>query len=110
MTEQDYKNNIMAMVALAQAHRIRVLLGAIPPAVSFWWTPQPYLPAAQIRRLNAWLRAYAQQNGVGFVDYYTHLATSGGEFRTDLSNDGVHPNVAGYKVMTQLLQAQIGKD
>ena len=110
MTEQDYENNIMAMVALAQAHHIRVLLGAIPPAVAFWWTPHPYRPAMQIRRLNAWLRGYAQSNGAGFVDYYTHLATAAGAFRPDLSNDGVHPNTAGYRVMSALLKSALAKD
>lgn len=110
MTEQDYKNNIMAMVALAQAYHIRVLLGAIPPAVSFWWTPHSYQPAAQIRRLNVWLRGYAQEQGVGFVDYYAHLATHDGAFRADLSNDGVHPNEAGYKAMSALLKSALGTD
>lgn len=110
MTEQDYENNIMAMVALAQAHHMRVLLGAIPPAVSFWWTPRPYQPAEQIRRLNEWLRRYAQASGAGFVDYYTPLATHDGAFRPELSNDGVHPNEAGYKVMTELLRTQIGAE
>jgi len=110
MTEQDYENNIMAMVVLARAHHIRVLLGAIPPAVSFWWTPHPYRPAAQIRRLNEWLRGYARSSGAVFVDYYAHLATHDGAFRPDLSNDGVHPNVAGYRVMSALLKSALGKD
>jgi len=108
-TEQDYENNIMAMVELARAHHIRVLLGAIPPAVSFWWTPQPYRPAAEIRRLNEWLRSYARASGAGFIDYYSHLATPAGAFRPDLSNDGVHPNEAGYRVMTGLLRAALKK-
>jgi lysophospholipase L1-like esterase len=106
-TAQDYEDNIMAMVELAQAHHIRVLLGSIPPAVAFWWTPRPYRPAAQIRRLNAWLRGYARASGAGFVDYYGRLATPAGAFRADLSNDGVHPNAAGYKVMGAMLQAAL---
>jgi lysophospholipase L1-like esterase len=108
-TEEDYKDDIMAMVELAQAHHIRVLLGSIPPAVSFWWTPHPYRPAGEIRRLNAWLRRYARSSGAGFVDYYAHLATPAGAFRPDLSNDGVHPNEAGYRVMSALLEAAIKK-
>src|SRR5512146_1845038 len=108
-TERDYENNIMAMVDLARAHDIRVLLGSIPPAVSFWWTPHPYRPAAEIRRLNDWLRGYARSSGAAFVDYYAHLATPAGAFRPDLSNDGVHPNARGYKVMTALLQAALAK-
>jgi len=108
-TEQDYESNIMAMVELAQAHHIRVLLGSIPPAVSFWWTPHPYRPAAEIRRLNSWLRRYARSSGAGYVDYYAHLSTPAGAFRPDLSNDGVHPNANGYRVMTALLQAALAR-
>jgi lysophospholipase L1-like esterase len=107
-TEQDFEDDIMAMVELAQAHHIRVLLGSIPPAVSFWWASPRYRPAQEIRRLNAWLRRYARASGAGFVDYYSRLATPVGAFRPDLSNDGVHPNEAGYKVMTGLLKAEIG--
>jgi lysophospholipase L1-like esterase len=108
-TEQDYERNIMAMVTLARAHHIRVLLGSIPPAVSFWWTPHPYRPAAEIRRLNEWLRRYARASGAGFVDYYAHLSTPAGAFRPDLSNDGVHPNTNGYEAMTALLQAAVAR-
>ena len=109
-TEQDFKDNIMAMVELARAHHIRVLLGSIPPAVSFWWASPRYRPAAQIRRLNGWLRGYARANGLGFIDYYARLSTPAGAFRPELSNDGVHPNQAGYKVMTRLLRAGIGAE
>lgn len=111
-TEQDFKNNIRAMVDLAESHGMRVLLGSIPPAVHFWWTPHPYEPAEEIRRLNGWLRRYAGSSGgrVEFVDYYSHLATPAGAFRPDLSNDGVHPNEAGYEVMTGLLKAAISAE
>lgn len=109
-TERDYEDNIMAMVELAQAHHIQVLLASIPPAVSFWWTSHPYRPAAEIRRLNDWLRRYARASGCGFVDYYAHLSTPAGAFRSDLSNDGVHPNDAGYAVMSSLLKASVRAD
>jgi lysophospholipase L1-like esterase len=109
-TEQDFENNIMAMVALAQAHHIRVLLGSIPPAVAFWWASPRYRPAKEIRHLNEWLRRYARAQGLGFIDYYARLSTPAGAFRPALSNDGVHPNRAGYEVMTGLLQAGIGAE
>ena len=38
-TAQDFKNNIMAMVELAHAHRIGVVLASIPPARGFPWKP-----------------------------------------------------------------------
>jgi lysophospholipase L1-like esterase len=107
-SEQDYEHDIMAMVELAHAHHIRVFLGSIPPAVAFWWTPAPYRPAQEIRRLNDWLRRYARANRLGFIDYHARLSTPAGAFRAELSNDGVHPNRAGYEVMTGLLKARIG--
>jgi len=109
-SEQDFEDNIEAMVALARAHHIRVLLGSIPPAVSFWWASPRYRPAAEIRRLNDWLARYARANGLGFIDYYARLSTPAGAFRPALSNDGVHPNQAGYQVMTELLKAGIGAE
>lgn len=109
-TEEDFEDNIRAMVELARAQHIRVLLGSIPPAASFWWASPRYRPAEEIRRLNAWLRGYARANGLRFIDYYAQLSTPAGAFRPALSNDGVHPNRAGYQVMTGLLQAAIGAE
>ena len=58
-SERYYKDDIEAMVSLAKAHHIRVILGSMPPAVRFWWATK-YRPAAEIRRLNAWLSRYAR--------------------------------------------------
>ena len=95
---QDFKNDIMAMVELAQAHRIRVLLASIPPADRFSWNPT-VKPAARILELNAWLRNYAYQKQIVFVDYYTVLASKTGGLRPELGEDGTHPNKDGYARM-----------
>lgn len=105
-TEQNYKDNIEAMVSLAEAHHIHVILGSMPPAVRFWWAPQ-YRPAAEIRRLNAWLRRYAREQHLRFVNYYAHLVSPTGTFRRGLSNDGVHPNRNGYRLMSALARKAI---
>ena len=104
ITEKNYEENIEAMVELAQAHHIHVILGAMPPASRFWWAPR-YRPAAQINRLNAWLRRYARLRGATFVDYHTLLAEPGARFKGQLSNDGVHPNATGYRIMSAALSA-----
>jgi lysophospholipase L1-like esterase len=100
---QDYKDNIMSMAELARAHGIRVILGSIPPAASFSWRPQ-LNPVPRIRELNRWLRDYAAQNTFDFIDYYTPLAGPAGELKSELGNDGVHPNRVGYRVMRDLLE------
>jgi|HubBroStandDraft_6_1064221.scaffolds.fasta_scaffold144052_2 lysophospholipase L1-like esterase len=100
---QDYKNNVMAMVELAHAHKIRVVLASIPPASAFPFRPT-MRPAAEIVTLNTWLRSYAKESGCQYIDYYSVLADSQGGFQSALSNDGVHPNRDGYLKMRPLAQ------
>lgn len=103
-TAQDFENNVMDMVEVARANGITVVLGSIPPSARFGWRPEVE-PVGTIRALNAWLHGYAAAHGIRYVDYYTPLAGPAGEFRADLSNDGVHPNRKGYAIMRRLAEA-----
>jgi lysophospholipase L1-like esterase len=96
--QREFENNIRAMVLLAKAHHIKVVLASIPPAKSFSWRPM-LKPAETIRHLNAWVQTFAREAHVTYVDYFRLLSDAEGGFRHDLSNDGVHPNRAGYAVM-----------
>jgi len=53
--------------------------------------------------VNAWLKSYAEANGLVYVDYHAALADPEGKFRSDLSPDGTHPNAKGYAIMERLL-------
>lgn len=103
---EDFRNNIRAMTELARAHGIQVVIGAIPPSARFYWRPE-LEPAARIAELNAWLRGYAEAQGVGFVDYAAALTGPEGGLRAELSDDGVHPDAEGYAVMTPLARAAL---
>jgi lysophospholipase L1-like esterase len=103
MTTQDFENNIMSMVDLAQANGITVVVASIPPAASFTWRPE-VKPVPTITALNEWLREYCAQQDIRYVDYYSALAGSAGEFPAELSNDGVHPNLNGYAIMRRLAE------
>ncbi len=100
-SERAFEDNIQSMVELAKAHHIRIVLASILPMGSIGWQPQ-YRPAEEVRQLNRWLRGYAAKSGAIYLDYYSRLATADGAFRSDLSNDGVHPNLAGYAIMREL--------
>lgn len=104
---QDFKDNIMSMAELARAHGIRVILASIPPAAGFNWRPQIH-PVGQIQELNHWLRDYASRSGFDYIDYYSVLVGPNGEFKSELSNDGVHPNKEGYRLMRKLVARKIG--
>jgi lysophospholipase L1-like esterase len=105
-SDQDIEAAIASMVDLALANRIRVVLASIPPAADFHWRPG-LDPATRIRRLNEWLKAYAVQAGITYVDYWPVLATETGGMKAGFSSDGVHPNSAGYKAMEPVAQAAI---
>jgi lysophospholipase L1-like esterase len=105
-TVRDYTYNIMTMVELAQAHGIKVVLASIPPAAAFWWSPT-HRPAETIVGLNAWLKNYAAEKGLVYVDYHAVLSEPDGSFKKALANDGVHPNAAGYALMRPLAEQAI---
>jgi lysophospholipase L1-like esterase len=108
-SERAFEDNVASMVELAKARHIRVVIASILPMDAIGWRPD-YRPAEQVRRLNAWLKAYSAKAGVSYLDYYSHLTTAQGGFRRELSNDGVHPNLAGYAVMRKLADQAIGQD
>ena len=103
---QDFKNDIMSMAQIARANGIEVVLCSIPPTAAFNWRPQ-LDPKPWIKQLNSWLRAYASQSHFKYIDYYPLLAGPSGEFRAELSNDGVHPNRNGYRLMRALVEKEV---
>jgi lysophospholipase L1-like esterase len=98
------QGNVMSMVEQARCHGISVILASIPPAAQFTWRPD-IQPAETIAAMNAWLRSYAKLEHMVFVDYYSTLADGRGGFKSALSDDGVHPNAAGYAAMRPLARA-----
>lgn len=102
------RNNIRSMVELAQAHRIKVILGTVLPAARFDWRPEVD-PVPSIRALNAWIREYARSRGITLVDYYAVLDDGHHGLAKSDSADGVHPTAAGYAKMEVALESKLGR-
>jgi lysophospholipase L1-like esterase len=105
-TVQDYKNNILAMLTLAEANGIRIILGSLTP-VSAAWKPSVADPAARIAKLNAWLADLAVERRLIRADYFPVLSNADGELRADFHRDGLHPGAAGYAAMRPVTDAAI---
>lgn len=105
-TPRMIKDNLESMVELARANGIRVVLCSVLPAYDYPWRPG-LEPARKIVRLNDWVREYAAAHDIAYVDYHTPMADARQGLRSDLSEDGVHPNEAGYRVMAPLVRAGI---
>ncbi|MFV8375719.1 SGNH/GDSL hydrolase family protein [Flavobacterium sp. LB1P62] len=102
------KNNIFSMAELAKANQIKVILCSVLPAFDFHWKPNQN-PAEKIIALNELLKNYAAANGIVYLDYYSVMADGRKGLLTSYSNDGVHPNKAGYQVMAPLAEEAITK-
>jgi len=105
-SDAEIEDAITSMVELARANHIKVVLASIPPAADFNWRPG-LKPLPRLRRLNAWLKSYAKQAGIGYVDYWSALAAEDGSMKSSFSMDGVHPNTDGYKAMQPLALAAV---
>ena len=81
---------------------IRPVLCSVLPAGDFPWRPG-LEPAQKIVRLNAMIRAYAEREGIPYVDYHTPMAAADGSMIAEYTYDGVHPTEAGYLVMERIL-------
>ena len=73
------------------------------PAGKYGWRPEVEQVPEKIRELNARLRKYALERGIGWVDYHPALAAEDGSMRAEYTRDGVHPTRAGYDVMEQVI-------
>jgi lysophospholipase L1-like esterase len=107
-TEAEMMGYIVSMAQLAHANHVRVIIGAIPPASDFPWRRGLH-PATAIKALNARLKAYAERQGYIYADYWSALASEDGGLKSQYSDDGVHPNAAGYEAMRPIAQAAIAR-
>jgi len=105
---ENVAGNIFSMCELAQAHGCKPILCSVLPASGFPWHPG-IDPVQPISKLNAMLKAYASANNLAYVDYYSAVVAEHKGMKKELANDGVHPNLAGYKIMEPLAKAAIDK-
>ncbi|HEY3039636.1 MAG TPA: SGNH/GDSL hydrolase family protein [Pyrinomonadaceae bacterium] len=114
MTLQGIEDNLVSMAELARVHGIRVVLSSLLPVSDYEKTAdgQPRnqttrRPPAQIRALNDWMKKYALENKLTYLDYYSAMIDDKGFLKDELSNDGLHPNIQGYAVMAPLAERAI---
>jgi lysophospholipase L1-like esterase len=107
-TQGTIAENFMTMVDLARAHDIRVVLASLTPVCDCSTNMTRRRPPGRIIGMNGWLKDYAAESGVVYLDYYSALV-SGREMNKDLTVDGLIPNEAGYKLMAPLAEKAIAE-
>lgn len=107
-TPEMIEDNLMSMADLAKANGIKVVLASVLPAYDYPWRPGKH-PAPKIDALNAWIKSYCEREGYVYLDYYSAMVDERPGMRAELSADGVHPNKAGYAIMTPLAEKAIAQ-
>ena len=95
--------NIISMCELAQCNHIRPILCSPLPARSFYWHPAITDVPQKIHALNELIRAYAEQHDILYVDYYSAMVDKDGGLKPGLTDDEVHPTLAGYEIMEPII-------
>src|SRR3954454_437515 len=106
MTLEQTYGNIVSMAELAKANNIKVVISSVLPAYDFPWHPG-LEPAPKVMQLNKMLKDYADKNNITYVDYFSAMKDERNGLPKNLSEDGVHPTLAGYKIMEPLVQKGI---
>lgn len=107
-TLEMIEDNLASMAEIASANGIKVVMSSVLPVFDYPWKPG-LEPAPKIIALNKWMKDYADHHGAIYLDYHSAMADARGGMRSELANDGVHPNEAGYRIMAPLVEQAIEK-
>ncbi|WP_316827235.1 GDSL-type esterase/lipase family protein [Pedobacter miscanthi] len=108
VTNEKIMDNIKSMAELARLHHIKVILCKYLPVYQYPWN-KSIKPAEIIVSLNEMIVAYAKEKNYTVLDYWTPLVDERKGQRPELTVDGVHPNLAGYKIMEGVTDVAIKK-
>jgi lysophospholipase L1-like esterase len=109
---EDIEANYASMAELAHAHSIGIVFASVLPVNNYTQDAKESFalrPHERILALNKWLKDYCANNGLVYLDYFSAMVDDKGMLRKDLSDEGLHPNAAGYKIMARLAEAAIAK-
>ena len=99
------ENNLTMIADLADHYKIKPMFASVLPISDYHKDVNPRYemtklrPPSSIIELNRWLEAFCKQRHYAYVDYFSQMVDPAGYLKTDLADDGLHPNSAGYRVM-----------
>jgi lysophospholipase L1-like esterase len=108
ITQAMFAENMMSIVELAKANKIRVVLASLTPICDCYTKQSALRSVGKIMGMNEWLKDYAAESGSVYLDYYSALA-EGRNLKKELTIDGFLPNDAGYAIMAPLAEAAIAQ-
>ncbi len=111
----DIENNYLMMTDLASFYKIKVIFASVTPVSDYHKDQNPSYarindrPPIYIAALNQWIQELCKQRGYTYLNYFDAMADQAGLLKADLSDDDLHPNSKGYRIMAPLALAAIDK-
>lgn len=103
--------NIISMVELARANKIKVAVCSLLPCDLIAWRRE-IKPAEEVKKLNRMLKDYVDKKkdkNVVYVDYYSVLDNGKGGIISEYTSDHCHLTPAGYKKLEAVIVPVINK-
>ncbi len=110
MSVEEIESNYASLADLAHAHEIQLIYASVLPVHEYTEAAEEMFaqrPPEKIVALNQWLKDYCTNAGCIYLDYFSAMVDDKGHMKKELADDGLHPNAAGYKIMTPLAEAAI---
>jgi lysophospholipase L1-like esterase len=112
MELEDIEANFASLAELARVHGIRVVFSSVLPVHNYTPRSQEFFaqrPPEKILQLNDWLQTYSAAHGCVYLDYFRVMVGEKGLLKSELADDGLHPNKAGYRLMVPLAEKAIAE-
>jgi lysophospholipase L1-like esterase len=109
---EDIEANYASMAELARLHHIRAVFASLLPVNNYTEDAKESFalrPHKRILALNTWLKDYCAKNGLVYLDYFSAMVDGKGMLKRALSDEGLHPNASGYKIMAPLAEKAIAQ-
>lgn len=101
ITLEKIQHNFLTMLAVAKEHQLKIVLCSILPASEYYWN-RKIQPVEHIKSMNVFLASLADDESVFYVDFYSTLDENC-SLNPKFSEDGVHPNLDGYSIMSEII-------
>jgi lysophospholipase L1-like esterase len=107
----DIERNLQSMAELATLHKIRPVFASVLPVHNNRFKDPKVITriVPGILQINKWLKPYCAEHGYIYIDYTDAMIAPDGMMRRELSEDGIHPNAAGYAIMASIARDALGK-
>jgi lysophospholipase L1-like esterase len=107
---ENIEANYESIAQLARLHHIHLVFASLLPVNNYSDDAKESFalrPSERILALNTWLKDYCAKNGLVYLDYFSAVVDDKGMLKRNLSDEGLHPNAAGYKIMAPLAEKAI---